>query len=251
MKRAIAAIVLLAVVFTSDSSARAQFRRRAWVRGIAIDTGLRLATGGYQYGYPYYYYGYPYYGYGYPRYGYPYGGPTAYGNYARGMAQVVRARGQAARDYTQAQINRQVALSKYLENQKKWNEIYQARKQAAEEARRKKREERKRAAEERRSRPSPPQARITFQPGDRDPETGQLNWPEVLQSSEFAAQRKAIQEQFDLKAKTQATPAIKSKVIDTAMDMKTALRAKVNDVPINTLLAGLNYLDRVMHEAGR
>ena len=231
MKKILAAIVLIAACLTADATATAQFVARGpWARRIGYDMAVRMYFGGY---------------------GHPYGVRTPYGDYYHGMARVIQARGQAARDYSQAQINQQIARGKYLDNQKKWNDIYMARKEAAEAAKREKDARRKQAARNRRLNPPPPQARIVFLPGDRDAETGKLNWPKILQSSEFSSQRDEIQKQFDLKAHTQATPAIKNEIIKLAMAMKAKLREKVKEAPVNEYLAGRNYLDRVMHEAGR
>lgn len=239
LKRAILATIVLAGTVLYANVADAQFRRRGpWIRATAIDVGLRMATGGY---------GYPRYGYGYPQYGYGVSSPAS--NYS----QVIRARGQAAKNYSQAQLNYQEAQSKYLDNQKKWNEMYRARKKAAEAARQKKLKQREQERAERLKRRAnrKPQPRIQFLPTDRDAKTGKLNWPQVLQTSEFASLRTEIQELFDLKAKTQGTPELQQKILAKEQEMRFMLMKKVNDVPTNTYMAGRNFLERMMHEAVR
>ncbi len=60
------------------------------------------------------------------------GGLLARGRAQRGMADVIRSRGEAAESYSHAAINREIARSKYLDNKLKWTDIYWKRKRLGE-----------------------------------------------------------------------------------------------------------------------
>jgi hypothetical protein len=235
------AAMVLVVVLVSTRNASAQFARRGrWYRGLAVGTGLRIATGGYGYGFPYRY-GYPY------GYGYGYTGTTPYGDYARGMAQVIRARGQAAEDYTQAQINQQEARSRYLDNQKKWNELYRARREQAaadKQARMQQQQEwyKKHLARQRQELPG-------FTSSDRALDSGTIQWPKALQSTEFAMLRQQLQELFDLKAKTDGSVEIRKKALAGTREMERLLRRKMREIPKDEYLAARSFLDRLVNES--
>lgn len=178
-----------------------------------------------------------------------YGGATTpYGDYARGMAAVLRARGLAAENYTRAQINYQEARSRYIDNQKKWLETYYARKQMGEAARQE-RFDRIRAERQRYSawQAEHSEPRLTL--SDLEPVTGKLDWPAALQSAEFADLRRELNRLFELRAQTDSTPRISQQIYDKARAMQGLLKEKIRDIPTDQYIAARKFLDRMAHEA--
>lgn len=234
-------VAVLALIVTASTSTveaqRGRFGRVGvrgrWYRGSAVGLGLRL---------------YPYgYGYGYP-YGYGYGGTTLYGSYAHGMADVIRARGQAAENISRAQINYQEARSKYIDNQKKWFETYQERKRIGR-ANKQADDERRQASALRYQEYLRKQKHPRLTPSELDPTTGKLSWPLALQAPEFADGRRELDQLFKLRAQTGTTPELTKKIYDKAQDMRLQLLDKVSKLPAREYMESRRFLERMAHEA--
>jgi hypothetical protein len=237
-------LMILVVVFAGTQNATAQRFRvgaRPWYRGLAVGTGLRVATGGY--GYPAGY-GNPY-GYGSP-YGYGYTGTTLYGDYARGMAQVIRARGQATENYSRAQMNQQEALSRYIDNQKKWNELYRERREQAAADKQERMQQQQAWYKQHLARQKPELPKFTS--SDRAIGSGAILWPKALQSTEFATLRRELQELFELKAKTEGSVDVRRKALAKTRDMERLLRGAMRELPKDEYLAARSFLSRMVNE---
>ena len=230
--------VLTLILATNCSTAEAQRGRYGrWYRGSDYMYGLRVHTNVTPWGvWPYpggYGYGWPYYGYGYRRYG---------------LADMIRARSQAAKNYAEAQIRYQQARSKYIDNQKKWLETYYERKRLAEAARRTRIEERKARAKRSRSL-SKPEQHPRLSADELDPNTGQLTWPVLLRKPEFAEHRKRLEELFELRLKTGMTPDLTKRIYSKAQEMRVKLIDKVRSVPGRVYIDARRFLERMSHEA--
>lgn len=181
-------------------------------------------------------------------YGYGYGGVTPYGDYARGMADVIRSSGLAAENYSRAMINYQEARSKYIENQKKWLETYYERKRMGEAARRAQAEER-RARTQRYLAWKKKQPHPRLSPDELDPQTGAINWPAALQAPEFYDDRRELEELFALRARTGSTPALTTEIQKKAEEMRIKLLDKVRELPAKSYMEARRFLERMVHEA--
>lgn len=230
--------VLLLILAMNCATVQAQHGRYGrWYRGSDYAYGLRVPINVTPWGvWPYpggYGYVWPYYGYGYRRYG---------------LADIIRARSQAAKNYAEAQIRYQQARSKYIDNQKKWLETYYERKRLAEAARRARIEERK--ARAKRSRLlSKPEPHPRLSADELDPNTGKLTWPVLLRKSEFAASRKRLEELFELRLQTGMTPDLTKKIYARAQEMRVKLIDKVRTVSGREYIDARRFLERMAHEA--
>jgi len=189
---------------------------------------------------------YGYHGYGYGGHGY--GGGTAAGNYMQGMSSVIRAEGQYNLLTSQAGINYEESRSKYLDNKKKWTENYyqmredyQARSAAAHEAAKHSPEALAAAAKSGVPRKLGPEA--------FDPVTGHITWPEALAGDDYAALRKEVEQQFELRAKTSQAAGIATKIRAATAEMSTKLRQNIQKMSANEYLSGRKFLDSLDYAA--
>lgn len=189
-------------------------------------------------------YGYTYTPYGY---GFPYGGGySPVEGYQRGLADVIRARGQAAENLSRARVNNEEAREKYLENQEKWTEIYWQRKRLAEAERAKEhaedRERRERWLASKRDRQPP-----TLAPGQFNAETGELEWPEALQGAIYADYRQRIEAELELQATTGTTENA-GKIRSLARGMQSVLKDHIHELSPNDYIAARKFLDRLVNQ---
>lgn len=119
----------------------------------------------------------------------------------RGMADVIRARGEAAESYSHAAINREIARSKYLDNKLKWTDIYWKRKRLAE-AELAKDYDKMRARRDTylaATRGRPPEV---LAPSQLDIRSGEIEWPVAFQGPAYAELRKQIEEEVQIQVNT-------------------------------------------------
>ena len=184
-------------------------------------------------------------GYGnYPQYGYS---STRVEGARRGMADVVRSRGEAAESVSRAGINYQESRSKYIDNQLKWSETYQ-KKQAIGRAERERRFGVERAKRDKwmASRKSTLPPRLG--PTQLDPLTGKIYWPGVLLGNAYAEQRKLLEELFVLRAHTTAHPELAQNVHAAAREMQDILKSNIRSVLPTQYVAARSFLDSLARE---
>ncbi|MFQ5732207.1 MAG: hypothetical protein ACE5KM_09650 [Planctomycetaceae bacterium] len=230
--------VLLLIFATSCATAEAQHGGYGhWYAGSDYSLGLRTHT----YVTPWVW-GWPYYGgYGYGGYGYGYG-------YT--YADVIRARGLAARNFARAQIDFQNARSKYIENQKKWLETYYERKRIGEAARRARNEERSASVQRYLARQRN-QKLPRLSPDELDPNSGALTWPRGLREFEFSGQRRELEELFALRAQTGTTSDLAKKIYAGTRAMRLKLLDNIRDLPVDDYIDARRFLERMGNEARR
>lgn len=185
-------------------------------------------------------YGMGYGGYGYGGYGY--GGGTVAGNYLNGMSNVIRSEGQYNVLTSVANINNEEARSKYIDNRKKWTENYwQLREEhQAQEA--------QKFARNKHSTETLTLAAASGLPRELgpdvlDPLTGAITWPETLLAKEYDAQRKEIEQLFELRAKTTHGAGTSEKIRAATKQMSEKLRANIQNIPANEYIAARKLLD--------
>lgn len=224
-------IALLSLGFLSES-VQAQVR---WYRnpGRVVPYRVNLGVGPFGAGvYPY---------------GYNYGGGySPVEGYQRGMADVIRARGQAAENLARARLNAEQARSQYIKNQKEWTEVYWERKRRAEA------ELAKDYAEDRKRRERWLKAKRgrkpeTLPPSQYDPQSGTLQWPDALQEPVYAELRRQIEAELELQAET-GTTSNTPKIRQLADEMKGLLKNRIDDMSPNQYIASRKFLDRLENQ---
>ncbi len=190
--------------------------------------------------------------YGYSPYGANYGGGYYAGGYSpvegaqRGMADIVRAGGEAAESTSRARVSNEEARQSYLNNKLRWTEVYLERKRLHKEARAQEhaedRERRQRyLASKRDRRPE------TLPSSMFDPQTGSIEWPEPLKADIYANYRRQIEEELEVRA-TSGTTANSNKIRDLARQMQSLLKDHIRDMPANEYIAGRKFLDRLVNQ---
>ncbi len=188
----------------------------------------------------------------------------ALGSRYQGMADLVRARGQAQVDHTKALVNYQDAQSKYIDNQKKLADTYVSvqkaqraynQQRAAEQKEREAQQEaaRQKRVEENKKRletgtpvyyePGFTQTDTTLSASQLNPATGEIVWPEALMGEEYKASRDKMQELFKLRDSTGATSEISQEIYDEAQVMKNQLRGQIRDMVPNDYLSARRFIE--------
>jgi hypothetical protein len=169
--------------------------------------------------------------------------------YARGMADMIRAQGQAAESAARAAIDYETARSAYIQNQKLWHETALQREQYGLQ-RREQYYAAQRAARDRRAamaENAPPPTRLSSSQYDRA--SGLVKWPEALQTEAFAKDRAALEELLVVKAHTGHTGNINQKIYDAAKAMQARLKSQIRDLHPNVYLDARKFLDYLAAEA--
>lgn len=182
-------------------------------------------------------------GYGYGGYGYGgYGGGTAAGNYLNGMSSVIRSEGEYNLMTSAAGVNNEEARSRYLDNKKKWwdNYLQMSEQRSAIDAQRYAAAKHSPEALNVAAKSELPRA---LGPDMLDPVTGRITWPEVLQDSQFADQRKDIEQLFELRAKTSHSAGTGQKIRLATAKMSDMLRKEIQQIPANEYMAARKFLD--------
>ncbi len=207
------------VMFAFPSDSEAQFRRGRWYRPPVAG-----------------------YGYGYGGYS-----STPIEGARRGMADVIRAQGEAAVNVTQGMINYEDARSKYIDNKMKWTETYWARKRLGESEIRadydKKYDAIRRHLATKES-GAPP--RMT--PSQVDPATGKIYWPTALEASVYDTNREKLEELFLLRAHTSRTPDLAAEISNTASEMQDQLKSNIRGMDANEYISARKFLESLAHE---
>ncbi len=173
-------------------------------------------------------------------------GSTAAGSSMTGMANVISAKGDYNLSTSAAAVNYTEAESKEIENRQQYTNAYfdmRETNRAAREA-----ERGPRLSAESLARLAHENAPQALSPGEVDPVSGKLNWPDALQSDIFAADRKHLEllvgsysqvGSLDYSDRTKAR-----KVIN---DMATELKAHVRDIPGPDYIACRKFLESLMY----
>lgn len=214
--KTLAAALLL---FTVVTETQAQVRSRSWYGGRGVPVPI------------------PYFGGGY-------GAQTAASSNAYGMSELVRANGEAAENYSVAAINNQQANSMYIENRKAWNDAYWSMKRRAQSeiatdraedkvARDKYLAEQRQAAQQRAL-----ETRSTY-----NEYSGELTWPTVLTTDEYAAAKTQLDGLLQVWSQAPQTPGLAEEIETLTSKMKGQLRKNIKEYQANDYIQARQFLD--------
>lgn len=168
-------------------------------------------------------------------------------SHARGVSDIVRARGQYNLDTSAAAINVSEARSREMDNYAKWTNTYfeaRATNRAYRAA-----ERRPRASSEDWVRWAKEGAPKPLTPGSFDPVTGKINWPVMLQASEFADLRTELDKLFAKRATADAlTIEDFVKIDNTAKALLEELKKNIRKVPPNLYIESKEFVKSLAYE---
>jgi hypothetical protein len=184
--------------------------------------------------------------------GYGYGGyhaSTAEEGFLSGLGYLTRSQGEANYFNSLAAINGQEAYNRYLQNREKATETYfrlQQINRAAREATRP-----QPLAYERYVALAKQQAPEPLSEGEYDRLLGRLNWPALLMSDEFAAERKALDEAYAARtpADAGAASAFHNNVYKLTQTLEARLKNKVMLVSSAEYVASKNFIQSLQYES--
>jgi hypothetical protein len=168
--------------------------------------------------------------------------------YARGMADVIRAQGQAYESATRGAIAYEQARSAYIQNELLWQQTAQERQREGY-ARREQYYANQRALRDRRNAMAdhePPPAKLSAMQYDRA--TGLVKWPDALQTEPFSGDRKGLEDLLVTRAHTGESSAVDRRIHDSALQMQARLKGQIRDLPPQSYLDSRKFLDLLAAE---
>lgn len=176
-----------------------------------------------------------------------YAGTTPAESYAMGQAALIRAQGDAYRAAAAGAIDYEQARRTFMENQQRWHEITLQRRQMGEQQRAE-RAAADRAARERRALANPPSP-IAMSDAQYDPKTGEVTWPELLQTDQFLSQRQQLDELLKLRAHTGKTADVDEQILQSATAFRNDLKQKIRQLPPSDYIESRKFLDSLINDA--
>lgn len=216
MRTLIRASILLLILAAMGMTADAQRINRGVRRAAVWNAGWNNWYAPVQYGAGGYWY-------------YPYGAQTAYGNSVRAQADLIAAQGEWQRNAAAANKANEEARAQYLENKAKYEQMRREQRAATEARKAQELAERKQRAAER---PIPKVAdRYDRLPIEQfDPTTGEVSWPEALQSAPYAEDRTIVEKALLDQAQEGPSERTARIVMDACERMKDAVSSQLNDL---------------------
>ena len=202
---------------------------------------------------PYYqtpYYGGGGWGGGYGGWGFNNGvGSTAFGSYAAGLGQAIRAQGQYNALTAEAAVNLEEAKKREIENRLRWtNAYYDMRKMnqdwvASQRAPKLSTDEWARLAKD--------AAPARLASNSLDPVSGHINWPTALQSSQFQEERATLDLLFAQRAATHGAVGLDAhrKIRATVDAMLSTLKSQIRELDSRSYLDARSFLNSLAYES--
>jgi hypothetical protein len=165
----------------------------------------------------------------------------------RGVAAVIYAGGEAARNVSLAAINYEQARSQYLDNVAKATQIRWERKRLAESERAKDRAQAL-AARDRYLAAKKSGALPRLEPDQLDPNSGELFWPEALLDDEYFRCRQKLEKLFLLRTHASKPRHVSREIAAASQEMKSLLKTNIRELSPNEYIAARKFLDSLAYE---
>jgi hypothetical protein len=168
--------------------------------------------------------------------------------YARGMADVLRARGRQNLLNSEAAINATEARKRAIDNREKWTDTYFR-------LRKKNREYRAqlgapRLSEEDWIRYAQQGKPERLSPSELDAVSGQIRWPILLRDERFSEERNVIQNAFAERASTGSLSRDDLLAVNDATDaILAALKDDIRQLPPDEYMQTKNFVESIAYEA--
>ncbi|MBX3448712.1 MAG: hypothetical protein KF777_04085 [Planctomycetaceae bacterium] len=169
-------------------------------------------------------------------------GSTPAESYARGMADLTRAQGEAYANAARGAIDFEAARQSYIQNQQLWQQTMQERRRMAlsereaDTARRLASRDRWLATRQSAATESLSEARF-------DKDTGHIEWPTGLQGDEFAAQRDSIARGLEVLSRTSGHGDTATHVVEQITSLQADLRAKITQMDAGEYIEARKFLE--------
>lgn len=165
------------------------------------------------------------------------GGTTAAESYHRGMADVIRAQGEYQRQAARAARDYEIARSRYIDNQTQWLAEYNQRKRMGQAQRQQEQQQRREAIDRARSARAAARAQELPIPSQIDPDTGEIDWPTVLQEPRYSEMTGKLDTLMRQWAQGQDASLLAPQVAETAYLLQAHLHANIRDYAANEFIA--------------
>lgn len=181
----------------------------------------------------------------------------AYGGYSsnpiegaqRGMADMLRARGQAEESRAKAMISYEEARSKYIDNKLKWTQTKLERQRIGQAAREAEYDKKRARRDKYLAAKKTTSTTTQLSYSQLDPTTGKIYWPDALKADKYASQRSEVDELFVLRAHAGTTPDLSGRVHEAARKMQSQLKRDIRTIPSYEYIAARKFLDGLAEEA--
>lgn len=169
-------------------------------------------------------------------------GSTPAESYARGMADLTRARGEAYANAARGAIDYEAARKSYIENQQLWQESMQERRRMAL-SQREADTARRLASRDRWLATRQQPATETLSEARFDKDTGHVEWPTGLQGDEFAAQRNSISQGLEILGRTSGHGDTAIQVVEQINALQADLKARITRMDAGEYIEARKFLD--------
>jgi hypothetical protein len=178
------------------------------------------------------------------------GATTAAESYQRGMADVIRARGEYQAQAARAARDYEAARSAYIENQTQWLAEYNQRKRIGQAQRQQEQQQRRESIDRARSARDSARAQELPVPSQIDPDTGAIDWPTVLQEPRYAEWTVKLDTLMRQWAQGQDASLLAPEVSQLADQLQVQLHANIRDYAANEFIAADRLLTALQRLAG-
>jgi len=186
----------------------------------------------------------------YGGWGWGYSGPigtTPAESYARGMADLTRARGEAYQAAARGAIDYEAARQTYIQNQKLWQQTMDERRRMGL-AERNAYYEQKRASRDRYLQNRSRATTETLSASQYDPETGRISWPAGVADSAFEEDRQAVEQLLQMRAHTSANSMNAADIAQHCQNMLATMKSLITTIPAPDYIEARKFLEGLMAE---
>jgi hypothetical protein len=176
-----------------------------------------------------------------------FGASTAAEGYQRGFADVVRSAGEANLMDSLAAQNYVAARSQDIQNRVQWTEAYYQMRRANRAYRESKRSPRLSQEEIARNARQGLPRRLTS--AELDPLTGEVNWPVILQESQYASEREQLEKLFGKRAEaTSVSPDVYREIKTNTDELLATLKKSIAQYKPNDWLGARKFVESLAYE---
>jgi hypothetical protein len=167
-------------------------------------------------------------------------------------ADMVRARGEARRNWTQGMQNYEDARRRYIENVDRWNDVFLDRLRTQRQINAMRDDAQHEWQQETIAAYRRAQEVVHPEPltsAELNRETGEITWPEALQDARFEEERQQLAELFSMRARGSDTGEVSRRISILVRLLELKLKNEIGEIPREEYAAASRFLDGLRSDA--
>lgn len=174
-------------------------------------------------------------------------GSTPAESYYRGQSELLRAQGQAYRDAAQGAVDYENARTTYLANKQQWLRLRDER-QAVYQKNKQEYLANQRATRQRRQNQIPQMSAESLLSSQYNRQTGQVIWPEALQTAPFTDERLELEKLLEMRVHTGESTSLDQQAFETTEAMLATLKNQIRNIPASDYIDAKRFLGLLADE---